>query len=314
MRPRSGGRASRRLTDAARHLRRAVRLAGRAHEPAAVAQARVHLAYVLVLQGRGARALSELVLARSFVDEATEPWWYNVEALVLKGLGRWDEALANYDLALKGFERSGDPIGRPRVLINRGVALVYRGRLDAGEADLLAADRLLEKLDQPLTHAIALHNLGWVAAQRGDVPTALERYDRMLRRYAKYRRPPATLFLDRCELLLTTGLVSEARRAAEAAVAEAAASGHAAEFAEARLRLAEAALAGGDPLVALEQADRAAGDFIRQRRPAWTAVARWLTAQACLASNSRHVTSSEVRRVATKLENAGWIAYALEAR
>lgn len=305
------------LADAALRLRRAVRLAERAHDCAVVAEARVHLAYVLAHQGRGATALSELLLARPFVDQTTEPWWYSVEALVLKGLGRWDEALTNYDLALKGFERSGDLIGQARVLNNRGVALAYRGRLDAAEADMLAGDRMFEELGQPLSRTMALHNLGWVAAQRGDIPTALERIDRARILYSKYRRPPATLFLDRCELLLTTGLVSEARNAAEAAVAEAVASGHTAELAEARLRLAEAALAGGDMPVALAQAEMAARDLTRQRRPAWAAVARWITMQACLAGNShdsRPVAASDVRRVAIKLEKAGWIAPALDAR
>jgi tetratricopeptide (TPR) repeat protein len=302
------------LADAARHLRRAVRLATRAEDPATAAEARVHLAYVLVHQGRGARALSELVLARPFVTKAAEGWWYDVEALVLKGLGRWDEALVYYDLALAAFERSEDLIGQARVLINRGVVQSYRGQLGAAEEDLRAGDRLLEQLGQPLTRAIAVHNLGWVAAQRGDVPTALKQYDRALVLYSEHRRPPATLFLDRCELLLTTGLVAEARSAAEAALAEAGTSGHAAELSEARLRLAEAALAGGDPPVALEQAHSAARDFVRQRRPAWAAVARWITIQARLAGEGSHVGSSELRRVSTKLERAGWIAYALDAR
>jgi tetratricopeptide (TPR) repeat protein len=302
------------LTDAGRHLHRAVRLAGQAGDCAAGAQARVHLAYVLIHQGRGAKALSELVLARPFVDQATEPWWYNVEALVLKGLGRWDEAIANYDLALKGFERSGDPIGQARVLNNRGVALAYRGRLDAAEADMLTADRMFEELGQPLSRIMAFQNLGWVAAQRGDVPAALEQYDRALVLYAKHRRPPATLFLDRCELLLQTGLVAEARDAAEAAIAEAVASGHTAELAEARLRLAEAALAGGDLQLALAQADRAARDFARQRRPAWAASARWVTIQACLAGDHHQLTSSDVRRAAARLENTGRTLAALDAR
>jgi len=232
---------------------------------------------------------------------------------VLKGLGRWEEAIANYDLAFKGFERSGDLIGQARVLSNRGVALAFRGRLDVAETDLLSSDRMLEELGQPLSRAIAVQNLGWVATQRGDVPTALERLDRALVLYSKHRRPPATIFLDRCELLLTTGLVAEARNAAEAAVAEAVASGHTAELAEARLRLAEAALAGGDMPVALAQSQQAARDLARQRRPAWAAIARWVTIQACLADGCR-IVSSDVRRAAAKLEAAGWIARALDAR
>jgi tetratricopeptide (TPR) repeat protein len=301
------------LTIAGRHLRRAVRLGVRAGDPPTVAEAQVHLAFVLVHRGRGPAALALLGSARPFVTESTEPWWYVVHALVLKGLGRWEESLGQYGLALKSFERSGDLIGRGRVLINRGVALAYRGRFDAAEADLLAADRLLEGMEQPLTRAIAVQDLGWVAGQRGDIPRALRQYDRAVDLYSEHRRPPPSLFLDRCELLLSAGLVAEARVAAAAAVAEATQAGHTAELSEARLRLAEAALAAGDAATTVANAEAAAREFARQRRHAWAAVARWLVIQAMLA-DGRPVTSARVRQVARRLEAAGWVSYALDGR
>ena len=300
------------LTSAERHLRRAARLGGRVGDAASVAEARIHLAYMLVQEGRGRAALAELAAARPAVTESLEPWWHEVQALVLKGLGRWDEAVAEYGLALKAFDRAGDRVGRAKALINRGVALIYGGRLDAGEADMRAADALLEDLGQPLTRIIAIQDLGWAAARRGRVPEALECYDRALVLYGAHRTPPPSLYLDRCEVLLSAGLFVEARSAAQAAVAQAGRSGHAAELSEARVLLAEAALAAGDAGMALDEARLAARDFARQRRPAWRAVARWLIIQAS-AAGDRPASPAAVRRVAAQLEAAGWLAPALEA-
>ena len=50
---------------------------------------------------------------------------------------------------------------------------VYRGALGAAEADLLRAEALHESIGQALAATQVRHNLGWVAARRGDVPLAL---------------------------------------------------------------------------------------------------------------------------------------------
>ena len=91
-------------------------------------------------------------------------------ALILQRLGRLDEALEGYRRPLATFRRAGDALWEARLLCNRGVLQVYRGALSAAEADFLRAEALHESIGQALAATQVRHNLGWVAARRGDVP------------------------------------------------------------------------------------------------------------------------------------------------
>ena len=153
-----------------------------------------------------------------------------------------------------------------------------------------------------------------MAARRGDVPAALDYYDRSQERRRAQGVPLAYGLSDRCELLLDVRLVAEARAAAEQAVSELARGSMALEISEARLMLAEAALVGGDFQTARIEADAAAKAFARQRRPRWTAVAR---SAALRAAFLEHGPSDEAlraaRRSANALASAGWTVAALDA-
>ena len=63
----------------------------------------------------------------------------------------------------------------------------------------------------------------------------------------RHDAPLAQLLLDRCEVLLSVGLVKEARENAEHARAVSTATGNETDLAESELLLAKAALADGDP-------------------------------------------------------------------
>ena len=86
------------------------------------------------------------------------------------------------------------------------------------------------------------HNLGWVAARRGDVPGALRWYDRVEAEYEAHGVPIGLLLLDRCEVLASARLGAEARAAAERGGGELGAERMEADAAEARLLVAQAAL------------------------------------------------------------------------
>ena len=88
-------------------------------------------------------------------------------------------------------------------MANRAVVQIYRGRLAAAESDLQGADALFAELGQELNRAIVQHNLGYVAARRGDIPEALRWYAEAERGYRAHRDPPLSLAVDRCELLLS---------------------------------------------------------------------------------------------------------------
>jgi CHAT domain-containing protein len=303
------------LTDfdaAARHLRRAVRLAGRNEEPAA--EARMNLAYVLSRQGKTAQALDQIDRAAPVLRGLSAAWLAMYHALVLKGLGRWDEALSVYRRALDGFQRAGDRLGQARLLANRGVLHLYRASYDAAESDLLRAETLLRELGQQLNTAIVWHNLGVVSASRADAPTTLDRFERAHREYQKHRRPPATLAMDRCEFALSLGLAAEATAAAEQAVEEFRRTRQSADLAEATLLLAKARLLADDPVRARAAAAQAARAFTAQRRPRWAALARYTELLARLAGATEQVRAGDAVRAAAALERAGWTYWAVEAR
>jgi tetratricopeptide (TPR) repeat protein len=313
---RAMGLAAQHLQDfdvAARHLRTAISLAKGAGDPVLAGEARMNLAYILAHQGRTALALRHLSLAEPVLHGAKSGWLFMEQALLLKNLGRWEQALGAYNKALDAFRRDGDAAAEATALVNRGVVHIYRWSLAAAQSDLLRAEELSLALGYELTLAITRHNLGYVLAQRGDVPGALASYDAAEAAYRTHRLPPPTLWIDRCELLLAAGLPGEARGAATQAVADAERSRQDSELAEARLRLAQAALADGDAAAARADAAAAACSFIRARRPAWAALARYVTLLADVAANSP-VPPVRARRAATALEKAGWGFAARDAR
>ena len=188
--------------------------------------------------------------------------------MILQKLGRLDEALEGYRKPLATFRRAGDALWEARLLCNRGVLEVYRGAFSAAEADFLRAEALHESIGQALSATQVRHNLGWVAARRGDVPAALDWYDRVDAEYRAHGVPLALLLMDRCEVLLSARLGAEARTNATAAVAELEAAGLDADLAEARLLAAQAELLTGDITAARDHATQADHAFGRQHRPA----------------------------------------------
>ena len=80
------------------------------------------------------------------------------------------------------------------------------------------------------------------------------------------RRAAWSRWRDRCEMLIAAGLAAEARTAAERAVAIAAHRAESGELAEARVRLAQAALGEGDKATVEAESTAAIGTFVRQRR------------------------------------------------
>ncbi len=159
-------------------------------------------------------------------------------------------------------------------------------------------------------------NLGFIAAQRGDVPLALECYEQAQGTFepiggTRY----AVLEMDRCQLLLATGLTREARESADRAIAALERTGMEAEVAEAKLQRADVALAERDWETARKVAGEALAAFTAQRRPRWAALARYAAVRAeWRAAGSSPAVLDAARRAATELERSGWSTRAVHAR
>jgi tetratricopeptide (TPR) repeat protein len=309
------GLAARELGDAdraLRHLRSAVRVAGAAGLAEYAAEARMSLALVLAEAGRPVPALREIDAAAPALRGLPAARLHMQRALILDRLNRFAEAMQGYTAALAVFRRNRDRLWQARALTNRGVLHAYRGSLRNADADLRAAEQLYHDLGQDLAVAQVQHNLGFVLAQAGDIPGALRWYDRADEYFARTTRPAIAL-MDRGELLLRARLLPEARAAAQAALTAAQASRMGLFVAQARLLLAEAALAGGDAATAQLQARAAGRVFVRQGRPAWAALARYVA----LCAGPRLRTGADLRRarqVAGELAASSWLAPALDAR
>ena len=262
------------------HLRRSVAFASEGGLRVRTGEARMSLSWALTLQGTVGEALVEAERAVPALEGAARARMQAQRALILQRLGRLDDALAGYRRPLATFRRVGDRLWEARLLCNRGVLQVYRGALNAAEADFRRAEEIHESNGQALGATQVRHNLGWVAARRGDVPAALSWYDRVEAEYRAHGVPLALLFMDRCEVLLSARLASEARANAAAAVAELSAAGMGSDLAEARLLAAQAELLCADLASAADHAERAAHAFARQHRPGWAALARSAAAQA----------------------------------
>jgi len=296
-------------------LRSAVRQADRAGAHAVAAEARMTLAYVLAEKGRTTDALTEIDRASPHLTGLRAADLLMQRGLILWRAGRTAEALTAYRKALPPLRRGDDRLAEARLYNNRGLLYVDRGEYAAAEADLRRATALYQERGQEVLAAEALFNLGYVASRRGDVPAALELMDAAEVTYQKHHLARPEIALTRSEMLLSVGLVGEALETAERAIESSTAAGLPSLLAEALLTFAQAALAQNNTEAAREAATRAARMFTRQRRPGWSAVARYV---ALRADERAELLTPALRRralrTADQLARIGWRAQELDAR
>jgi len=273
-----------------------------------LAEAPISLALVLDDLGRPADAVREIERAVATLTGPARARARMQRAIILRRLGREDEALAEYGVALTSFRRNGDELWQARALTNRGVLQAYRGARNAAERDLRGAETLYARLGQSAALAQVRHNLGFVAARAGDVPAALRWYDLADEHFRQAGRPTEAL-LDRAEVLLQARLWPEARDVAQAAAESAATARLESLLPQARLLQAQAGLAAGDQSAALAAAVAARAAFRRQGRARWTALADYVVWRASPAADV-----SAARGLAVRLDAAGWAEHAMQAR
>ncbi|WP_203749268.1 CHAT domain-containing protein [Cellulomonas chitinilytica] len=302
-----------RLDVAVERLRAAVAAGRRAGEPTRTGEARMSLAGALLLTGHPGRSLREIDQACAELSGLAAARARVQRAAILQDMGRLDAALDDLRHALRVIRRAGDAQWATRALSNRGLLLVSRRELVAARRDLTEAAALCEAHGLAVAGALVEHNLAWVDAQAGDVPSALDHLDRTTVLFEALGLPLGSVLTDHAELLLSVRLVDEARELAEAAVAANTRDGRERHLPESRLLLSTVALVQSDLDAALDAALTARREFVHLQRREWATLADFASLQALTAAD-RPVTSARCRRVADALEHAGWIVPALEAR
>ena len=216
-------------------------------------------------------------------------------ASALSDLGRHAEALCDLNRAVVILHRHGDALWEARSRTHRGLILLAMGQARRADAEFLAAERQYELAGQEWEYATARHNRGLVAAASGHVPEALEYLAEAGRRYEQLGTPMPDVAIDRCAVLLSAGLATDARAEADDSARRLGRAVPAVKLAELLYSSATAALAAGDPPAARDRAEQAARLFRRQRRERWTARTRLVLAQARHAGGD---TSTGVYRLA----------------
>ncbi|MFG2042427.1 CHAT domain-containing protein [Dactylosporangium sp. NPDC048998] len=292
---------------AAEHLRASMTVARRHGLRVHEAEARMSHALILDDLGRPSAALKEIDRAVAELHGHRRVRATMQRALILRRLGFDHQAMELYRGALRAFRNSGDQVWEARTLTNRGVLHGYRGNLKQAENDLRAAQALYNRLGMATAAAQVEHNLGFVAAQAGDVPTALARYDRAHDRLWSTGVDAVSL-LDRADLLLSVRLLPEAHAAIRAAI-DACTDGHLdSVLGQAHLMLARHGLAAGEADQSKEAAAAARRVFQRQGRTVWSARARVAEIAAVVAlRKANRGTLRELRSVAAHLLEAGWL-------
>ncbi|MEU6408362.1 CHAT domain-containing tetratricopeptide repeat protein [Microbispora sp. NPDC046933] len=302
------------LDNAIRHLSRAAALGVRAGRADLAAEARYKLAFAVLQRGRPQAALREIDTALPDLTGMAAARARAQRAIVLHVMGRLDESLAEFEVALQALRQNDDLLGVQRMLINRALVHSDRHAFAAAERDLLEAETLARELGRPLTIGLIANNLGLMETLRGDVPAALRHLDRAERIIGAHGAQLGTLHQDRAELLLSVGLTAEAKAAAARAVNAYRRERRSLKVPEVQVLLAQAEILSGDPAAALGHARAALRRFRAQGRREWTELARLSVLSAQRAAGRRpRLPSAVIDVMVATLDAAGWPAAALDA-
>lgn len=306
------GLARRTLGDAQKSvdaLQEAVSIAEAAGDAALRGEMELSLAASVAFAGDLPRAFTLLDAADGRLDERGRAHVAVQRAGLMARTGDFAGCLPLYAAAEPVLERHEDRRWLALLSSNRGLVHVYTGRLRAAERDLQRARDIYEELGRASSSAEMVHNLGFLAMRRGDIPGALAALDDAERRFRKLRLNLAVVFLDQAEALLLAGLAGDARDLATAAQKRFSAAGMEIERSEALLTHARAALAAGDPTSAAQSALEAQHAMAAQGRPGWELRARYLAAAAGVDADSAGLSD-----LAADLAGTGQISAAFHTR
>ncbi|WP_240487349.1 CHAT domain-containing protein [Actinomadura flavalba] len=281
----------------------------------AYARALARLAQLDGLTARGdlAAALAEARLARSVLTGRDADRLDAAMARTLAGAGRLQESLALAEDTLRRLRRSGDVATRIDLLVSLGRAQAERGSTGCAVTALTEAVGLAERARLGRRAASAGADLARAVALTGNLPRALALFASVQPRL--HGAASVRCRLAHAETLLTAGLPGEARALLDVSVLAAREAGHGALAADSLLLLGHAALAEGDADAATAIAGRALTAFAEQHRHGYVPVAEHLLVRARWAAGERSaLLLGTATAVAARLDGAGWVSAAAEAR
>lgn len=283
------------------------------------------LANVISLRGEPERArlLCRAALDGDGISPHTAAVLHGQLGLLALGVGDFEATVRHTSRALEGLGEAGtshepgegEGEVRANVLLNRSVALMQLGQLDAALADLHEASAIYARVGDAASIAMCEHNVGYLALLQGDLVRALDGMERAAR-VLRGGSSVATAIgeLDRAEVLRDAGLTSEAEQMLARAARTFGAHGMRQARGEAEFNLARSLLLH-DPAGAVAVARAAARRFAGLGSEQWRARAEGVVLRGLLAGGGGvSVTVREVDAVAAKLVDQGFGAEALALR
>ena len=270
------GRARRSLGEidlAGSDLTGAVSAATAAGDSELLADAHIGLAGVLSFAGRTPEAFSHLDLADQLGSDRLRAYAALQRGVIEQRIGHLAEALTAYDRALPTLRRIGAHIDLALVLMNRGVINTQSGACAVAVADLSEAGQLFQTEQHSFGLAQTQHGLGWAYARAGDLPRALGHLDRATDLFQQLGHRGLEVDVDRVEVLLSAGLITEAGSLAVDTARALHAAGNHSQAAETWLLCAQARLLDGDPAGGLVFAEQARVLFAEHRAVGWERLA-----------------------------------------
>ena len=295
-------------------LQHAVALLANSGNEVDAARASVPLAFEYFNAGRVDGALAQLEWAEARLTGIEAARAAAQRALVLNRSGLVGDSLRTWDRVVEQFRLADSPGDVAKALHQRGLVRGYLGEFDSADDDLAEAREILAQQGEEANLSTLIHNQGFLAARRGDLPRALHLFDVAQQRMVGLGVVRPAMLVDRVETMLDAGLTSEARDLAEEAVARLAAAGFEADRAEACLLVARACEACRDPTAALGWAEQAQALFRAQSRPGWERLSEYTALRA--RTSKPPYRDHDVDRwavIGDELRQVGWWASALEA-
>jgi tetratricopeptide (TPR) repeat protein len=258
--------------------RAALRLARKTEGTQRKADVLATLGATYVLAGRTREGLALFAQAEPLTSPWRLPYLLHRRGYCEAQLGRYEEALDDLSRAITGSRRNGDRLWEGRSLNSRSEVLLATGEVVLAERDAQRAWELLTEMEQHFEAAQALHNRAIAAHQRSDLAEALGLFDIVAERFQALNAfRAADLVVDHARVMLTAGLVGEAREMIRQALTTEL---QPVRRAEILLTAAQAALAEGDLGTAAVDSGLAGQLFAAQQRPLWAHRAKLLLLQA----------------------------------
>ena len=218
-------------------------------------------------------------------------------AVLFTRSGRIDEALEMFAEAIPGLRQRDATVDLARVLTNRGGIYVRRGELRRAVADFDEAYNLFSAAGLEFMAVQVRHNLGWAAANLGQLPQALTILDENCQAFLRLGHDASLPLVSRAEVMLSAGLTADALELADEALRRLGAEGDRATAAEAWLLRAQAARLDGDAHGAAEAAEHARAAFAGMGSVGRQRAAELELMQARRAIDPRQLGMPELRRL-----------------